>query len=86
MAHVRKRRGIGSHTWILKPIMPLLRRAFPNSILTTEQIGRAMIAVAQHGAAKRILEPKDINAIAAKWPRRTERTRRGFRGGAESDH
>jgi uncharacterized protein YbjT (DUF2867 family) len=53
---------------ILKPIIPWLRRAFPNSVLTTEQIGRAMIAVAKHGAAKRILESKDINAIAAGAP------------------
>ncbi len=48
---------------LLKPFVPLLRRLFPGSILTTEQIGRAMIAVATREAAKQILEPKDINAI-----------------------
>ena len=47
-----------------KPLLPLLRWAFPSSILTTEQIGRAMLAVARNGAPKRILESKDISAIS----------------------
>jgi uncharacterized protein YbjT (DUF2867 family) len=45
---------------IAAPIVPLLRRLFPNSILTTEEIGKAMINVAASGAPKNILEPKDI--------------------------
>jgi len=45
---------------ILGPILPLLRRAFPRQILTTEQIGRAMLNVTKHGAPKRILESPDI--------------------------
>jgi uncharacterized protein YbjT (DUF2867 family) len=49
---------------LIRPFMPLLRRAFPNSILTTEQVGRAMIAVAKHGAPKQILEVNDIRALA----------------------
>ncbi len=49
---------------IAKPLLPLLRLIFPGAILTTESIGRAMLAVARHGAPKRILESKDINAIA----------------------
>ena len=48
---------------VMGPLLPLLRRAFPRQILTTEQIGRAMLAVARHGAPKRILESKDISAI-----------------------
>jgi uncharacterized protein YbjT (DUF2867 family) len=48
---------------LLKPLLPLLRRAFPDRILTTEQIGRAMLAVARHGAPKRILEARDINTL-----------------------
>jgi len=47
-----------------KPLLPILRWAFPNSILTTEQIARAMLAVARNGAPKRILEIKDIRALA----------------------
>jgi uncharacterized protein YbjT (DUF2867 family) len=49
---------------LIKPLLPLLGRAFPDRILTTEQIGRAMLAVAKHGAPKRILEARDINALA----------------------
>jgi len=50
---------------LTKPLWPLLRRALPGYILTTEQLGRAMLAVAKHGAPKRILESKDISAIVA---------------------
>src|ERR1700733_639853 len=48
---------------LVGPLLPLLRRAFPNSILTTEQIGLAMLSVAKHSAQKRILESKDIRAV-----------------------
>jgi uncharacterized protein YbjT (DUF2867 family) len=49
---------------LAKPLLPLARWAFPNYVLTTEQIGRAMLAVARNGAPKRILESPDINAAA----------------------
>jgi uncharacterized protein YbjT (DUF2867 family) len=45
---------------LTKPLFPLLRRIFPSYILTTEEIGRAMILVAKRGAAKKILESSDI--------------------------
>lgn len=48
-----------------KPLLPLLRRLFPGYILTTEEMGRAMIHVARWGAPKRILESSDIRACAA---------------------
>ena len=48
---------------ISKPLLPPLRRMFPNQILTTEQIGLAMLAVARRGYAKRVLEIKDIRAL-----------------------
>jgi len=35
----------------------------PGYVLTTEQVGRAMIEVARYGASKRILESQDIGAI-----------------------
>jgi uncharacterized protein YbjT (DUF2867 family) len=47
-----------------KPLLPLLRLAFPDQILTTEQVGRAMLAVARHGFPKQILESKDIRTAA----------------------
>jgi uncharacterized protein YbjT (DUF2867 family) len=46
-----------------KPLLSVLRRIFPSYILTTEQIGRAMIEAARHGAPKRVLEIQDIRAI-----------------------
>jgi uncharacterized protein YbjT (DUF2867 family) len=47
-----------------RPLLPLLRALFPKYITTTEQVGRAMIAVAAKGADKRVLENDDINAAA----------------------
>jgi uncharacterized protein YbjT (DUF2867 family) len=49
---------------IMGPILPLLRLLFPRQILTTEQIGLAMLNVAKHGAPKRILESPDIADLA----------------------
>jgi uncharacterized protein YbjT (DUF2867 family) len=49
----------------IKPLMPLLRRLFPDSITNTEQIGRAMLRVARQGAPMRIIESKDIVTIGA---------------------
>jgi uncharacterized protein YbjT (DUF2867 family) len=49
---------------LTKPLLPLLRMAFPDYVLTTQQIGQAMLTVVRHGYAKRILESKDIRALA----------------------
>ena len=46
------------------PVLPLLRRLFPAYVLTTEQIGRAMLTLARYGGPTRILETKEISAIA----------------------
>jgi hypothetical protein len=48
---------------LTKPLLPLLRRALPGYVLTTEQVGRAMLTVARTGAPKRVLEGPDINAL-----------------------
>ena len=50
---------------IAKPLLPLIRRLFANQILTTEQIGRAMLNLVDHPYPKHILEIKDIRAVAA---------------------
>jgi len=47
---------------LMKPLLPLLRWALPNQVLTTREIGRAMLAVAKRGYPARILETKDIRA------------------------
>lgn len=49
---------------ITKPLLPLLRWLFPNQILTTEQVGRAMLALAKRGYPKHIMEIGDIRAAA----------------------
>jgi uncharacterized protein YbjT (DUF2867 family) len=49
---------------LAKPVIPLLRLLFPRYILTTEEIGRAMIHVARRGAPKKVLESWDIGDCA----------------------
>ena len=48
----------------LSPLVPLIRLAFPNAVTTTERVGRAMLAVAEHGNPKAVLEAADINRVA----------------------
>jgi len=43
-----------------KPVLPLLRRVMPRYILTTEELGRAMIRIAREGAPKKVLESADL--------------------------
>jgi hypothetical protein len=45
---------------LMRPITPLLLKMFPQSITTTEQLGRAMLRVARDGYSKPILETADI--------------------------
>jgi uncharacterized protein YbjT (DUF2867 family) len=63
--------GIKSKTRLYRAIyavtgllLPLLRRAAPKFVTTTEQLGRAMIAAARVGAPSPILETSDINQLA----------------------
>jgi uncharacterized protein YbjT (DUF2867 family) len=49
---------------LLGPVMPLLRRAFPDLVVTTAEVGRAMLAVARDGHAHPVLESRDIAARA----------------------
>jgi uncharacterized protein YbjT (DUF2867 family) len=48
---------------LMAPFTPLLKALFPKAITTTEQVSRAMISIAKHGAKKRLLENIDINAL-----------------------
>jgi uncharacterized protein YbjT (DUF2867 family) len=43
------------------PLYPVLSRLLPDSMTTTERVGRAMLAVAQGGFDTKILETRDIN-------------------------
>ena len=51
---------------LAKPLLPLLRWALPRVVLSTREIGRAMLAVAKRGYEKRILESRDIRAVAGR--------------------
>lgn len=46
-------------------LVPLLRRLAPGQVITTEQVGRAMLRVARAGAPKHVLTNRDIAALAA---------------------
>jgi hypothetical protein len=45
---------------VMTPLLPLLLRAFPKHVTTTEQVGRAMLRVAEQGYPKAVLEAADI--------------------------
>lgn len=47
-----------------RPFFPVLRRIAPRHVLTTEQIGRAMLNIARRGAPKHVLESNDIRKCA----------------------
>jgi len=42
------------------PVLSMARKLMPKYIVTTEQMGRAMLSVAKHGSEKRVLESADI--------------------------
>ena len=62
--------GVRSKTalyrWIYllaRPVFGLLRLVAPNRVTTSEQLGRAMLAAAKHGAPAPLVEMPDINAL-----------------------
>lgn len=50
---------------VFRPFVPLIQAIAPNLVITTEQLGRAMIRVARQGAPKRILENRDLRALGS---------------------
>ncbi len=71
-ALIRPLHGITSRTRtyrilyaLLGPLDPLWRALGPRYVTTTEQLGRAMLAVAKRGAPKPVLENADIEAIGS---------------------
>ena len=48
---------------VLAPVLPLLRKLFPKSILTTRELGQAMLTVVRSGAPKRVLEASDMRSL-----------------------
>lgn len=45
---------------LANPVITIVRKLMPQRIVTTEQMGRAMLSVAKHGSDKRVLESADI--------------------------
>jgi uncharacterized protein YbjT (DUF2867 family) len=51
---------------VIKPIYPILRRLAPTMVTTTEELARAMLAVARNGYSTHVLEMADIIRIGAR--------------------
>jgi uncharacterized protein YbjT (DUF2867 family) len=49
---------------LTKPLLPLLKAAMPAQVLSTRQVGQAMLNVVRRGAPMRVLESRDIVAAA----------------------
>jgi uncharacterized protein YbjT (DUF2867 family) len=67
---IQPRHGATSRTgWyralyaVAAPLYPILDRLAPGSVTTTEEVGRAMLAVARRGAPRPVLESRDIVAL-----------------------
>jgi len=50
---------------VFRPLLPLLRAVAPGAVITTEELGRAMIRAARDGGPKRILESRDLRELGA---------------------
>src|SRR5467141_2796318 len=48
---------------LFHPLLPLVRAIAPGTVVTTEELGRAMIRGACEGAPKRVLENRDLRAL-----------------------
>lgn len=48
---------------LVRPLIPLLKRAMGDSLVTTESVGRAMLTCVRQQPVQAILEPKDIAAL-----------------------
>jgi uncharacterized protein YbjT (DUF2867 family) len=48
---------------VLGPLLPMIRSLFPRSVVTTEQVGRAMLRLARSGYSKHVLETADLASL-----------------------
>lgn len=69
--YIQPLKGVRSKTgWyqaiynVVAPLYPVLHAIAPGSTTTTVEMGKAMIQVAAAGYAKRLLDPRDISALA----------------------
>jgi uncharacterized protein YbjT (DUF2867 family) len=50
---------------MLRPLLWLVQRVAPDTVVTTEELGRAMLHVAREGAPTHVLESRDLRALAS---------------------
>jgi nucleoside-diphosphate-sugar epimerase len=50
---------------VLRPVLPLVQAIAPGAVISTEELGRAMIRAARQGAPQRVLETRDLRALGA---------------------
>jgi nucleoside-diphosphate-sugar epimerase len=48
---------------LFRPLLPLIRTIAPGAVITSEELGRAMIRAARQGAPSRVLESRDLRAL-----------------------
>jgi uncharacterized protein YbjT (DUF2867 family) len=49
---------------LMTPLLPMMRRLFPNHVVTTKEVGQAMLNAARRGSGRLVLESKDIASLA----------------------
>ena len=50
---------------VFRPLFPLVQAIAPGAVISTEELGRAMIRAARQGAPKRVLENSELRALGA---------------------
>jgi len=70
--YIQPLRGIQSKTFlyraiyaVMRPFYPFWRWATPGFVTTSDEIGRAMLAVAKRGYEKNVVETRDIHALTS---------------------
>jgi uncharacterized protein YbjT (DUF2867 family) len=68
--YIQPMHGIKSKTALYRvmyvffaPLYPIVKAIVPKYVTTTEDLARAMIKISRNGAAKRVLEGSDLNAL-----------------------
>lgn len=64
--------GGGVLLTLMRPLWPILQWLWPSGVITTEELGRAMIRIARNGSPKRVLESADLVSLARPAVRRRE--------------
>jgi uncharacterized protein YbjT (DUF2867 family) len=49
---------------LTRPLLPVMKILFPNLVVTTEEVGQAMLTAARRGSGRLVLESKDIARLA----------------------